>query len=785
VTATAAPVRADRPPEPGAARDAPVASVAATAAAALLGVAAAAWLGGALFGGARPVVVALAGGLLGVGLVVASYRVRHASLVQYLVLPAAVAAGAAVAVIDSGADVGELPQLAVDAVRLGGLGQPPVPFGPGWQLVVVVLMACLGAATTAVAVTANRPALGVFVPAPLVFAVALLQPAEGSLWAGGTALLLLVAGLLVAHGAELARRGATTGRFELRRLARGAALLAVLAGAVVGLNAVGFLFPQPREAPALPAQQPESQPADSDEVLFTVRADDAADTDEAGPWRVGTFDVYDDHQWLLPPADSRRRRELEPDGAVPDDDVAGGASRTATFVLAGFDRRHVPHLPNPQAVTDTEATVAYDPRTQALWLGEPHPTGVSYTVRAPAPPSDDELADAPPLPDPLPETLERYVQAPAPPAAVETVLADAPAGSPWQRFQHLRQALYDEVTLAGPGEVVEVAPARVVELLDGGQASPFELAAAETLLARWAGLPARIGFGFLGGAPTGDRPDEVEVRGEHAANWVELHVPGQGWVPAIGSPERVKETLGDSSGGSPGGSSGGSSPGQSTSEDGSGSDGSSATALGLTVYVPVGLDSPRLFYETVRYWLMMATPMVAALALLWVFYPAGVKVARRARRRRWAHQRGLAERIAVSYAELRDAARDLNVGEAGATPLSFVGQVEADAEHAELAWLVTRALWGDLRRDLRVEDADAAEELAASVRRRLRKAQSALTVALAVAGRTSLREPYTHHVPNLWPRRRPTRRRRVARRPAGAPPRVGRRRGHRLGTWWG
>ena len=41
----------------------------------------------------------------------------------------------------------------------------------------------------------------------------------------------------------------------------------------------------------------------------------------------------------------------------------------------------------------------------------------------------------------------------------------------------------------------------------------------------------------------------------------------------------------------------------------------------------------------------------------------------------------------------------------------------------ELAWLVTRALWGDLQRDLRDEDVVFAEEAAASLRRRLRGAQ--------------------------------------------------------------
>ena len=77
-----------------------------------------------------------------------------------------------------------------------------------------------------------------------------------------------------------------------------------------------------------------------------------------------------------------------------------------------------------------------------------------------------------------------------------------------------------------------------------------------------------------------------------------------------------------------------------------------------------------------------------------------------------------------------------------------------DEEHAELAWLVTRALWGDLARDLRDDDAEAGELLAASLRRRLFGAQSAGTRLTAATSRSSLRQPYDRGLPNPWPRKR-------------------------------
>ena len=56
--------------------------------------------------------------------------------------------------------------------------------------------------------------------------------------------------------------------------------------------------------------------------------------------------------------------------------------------------------------------------------------------------------------------------------------------------------------------------------------------------------------------------------------------------------------------------------------------------------------------------------------------------------------------MAVAYCELRDRMIDLALPGRGTTPLELVELVEEDEEHAELAWLVTRGLWGDLRSGL-------------------------------------------------------------------------------------
>jgi hypothetical protein len=65
-----------------------------------------------------------------------------------------------------------------------------------------------------------------------------------------------------------------------------------------------------------------------------------------------------------------------------------------------------------------------------------------------------------------------------------------------------------------------------------------------------------------------------------------------------------------------------------------------------------------------------------------------------------------------------------------------------DDEHTELAWLVTRVLWGDLQTDATLELAVAAEELSRSLRRRLSGAQPATVRFVAAVSRLSLRNPF-------------------------------------------
>ena len=692
-----------------------------TCGSALLATLAFAWVAGCVFDGLLPRVVAVAGAILGVGAVLGSTRTRRPSLTQYAGAGAAVMAGALLAVSFAGGDA-NLPALVVEALQGGGLGQPPVAFDPGWRFLLFVTTALLGQATAGLALALGRPRIAAVLAVPFVVGGALLQPPDTEVVATLVALLLLIASLAVSFGADLAAQGATSGSFELRRLGRGALALVLLGGAMFGVAQVGFLFPPPADDEIVPPMRPPPPPPTVDRVLFTVSAPRPA------PWRLGTLDVYDGTAWLTPPFDPSA--QVAVDGAIPSGlagDTRGEISENrfaARIELGDLAGKTLPGLANPTAVRGGPQ-VEYDPRTQMLRTAGVRPApGTTYEVEAVAPPTGDELSVAgPPGPAVLP-----FLEVPTAPAEVTALLADAPP-EPFARLQFVRSAYFAQVVAAGAGNPVDVPPRRVAEILTGEEATPYEITAAEVLLARWAGIPARLGYGWFGGEEAG--PGTWEIRPKHGATWLEAHFEGAGWVPIVGTPPRAKASTSSAP----------------RNEDPSVRP---TEELALLVYVPIELASVQLGYVLARHYFLTALPFLLAGGLAVAFYPGVVKTLRRTARRRAAHRLGARARIAAAYAELRDGVTDLRIAGPAVSPLDLLDHVEPDAEHRELAWLVTRSLWGDLRRDIEPGDVEAAEVMSRSVLRRLRSAQSALSRVASVASRASLADPWTDELPTLW-----------------------------------
>lgn len=710
-------------PEPSASLAAPQVAPLRICIAAAAATAGAGWMAASLFRGIAPRLTVIAGAILGAGMVALSYRTRRPSLVQYLVAPVAVVVGALLVLPDArgGAD---LVSLVAEALRGGGLAQPPLPFDPGWRFVLIVLMAMLSAAAASMPIALARPKLAVAFPMPVVLGGALLAPPGGEATNAAVAIGFLLTGLAISYGAELAADG-EGGAFERKRLIRGGALLVLLAVAMVAIGQARFLFPTTATDRVVPAQRPTASQVLPDRVLFEVRSNDV------GPWRLGVLDSYDGEAWLLPSYDPGRLVDLPDDGSVnlPPATIATDRATSETVFSIGALEGHVLPVP-PGAITIGRlgARVQLDPETRALRLPESSlRTGFEYTVVAVAPPSGRELSAAPSPP----AWTGAYLEVPEAPNEVVAMLAKAPRNA-WDRLQFARAALYRRVIAAGAGHAAEVPPVRVAELLRGTEATPYEITAAEALIARWAGIPARIGYGFYAGERATPTSAVATVRPLHGATWLEAYFEGFGWVPVVGVPPRARSSL-------------------SEDEKNPNANVRPSDELALTVHVPIELRSVKLLYVTVRYWTFVALGWLTGLLALWWALPGVFKVLRRMRRARWARAGGPRARISVAYAELRDAAADLGIEATVISPLGFVDALANDDEHAELAWLVTRALWGDLTRDTRDGDAIAAEEMARSVRQRLVRAQPFATRLLAIGSRTSLREPYSAEVPNLWP----------------------------------
>lgn len=667
--------------------------------------------------------IAVLGSLAGPAWTLYSLRTPRRAVAQLLLLPALLALSILVLLLLGGSPA-ELPTLVGDALESGRLLRPPVPFDPGWGPILVTATAMLGFAASWVAISLNRQMLAVAIPVPVIAITAISQPKDAQVLAGLFAFVPILAALAVLFGGDATRSGALGGEFELKRALRSLVGMVPLIAALVALSSADFLFPQPVYDPTDKPQKPKSVPlsAADDRVLFEVQTDSQI----TGPWRTGVLDVYDDDAWKLPPYDSDRFEPLAADGQLSPLRLDAEQLEVTLTIRDLGNSAVLPMLATSTAVQLTSADVVHDPRTGLLRVPEGRvPGGVVYTLSLPEYPTADQLGEVASSPN---RELAEQLEAPRPPAIVESLLQSAPQ-TPWRRLDVLRKNLLSEVTAEGAGAPVDVPREKVVDLLEGSKTgTPFEIVAAEALLARWAGVPSRIGFGFDG---LNDENGVLTVRPRNSAQWLEAWFPGYGWVPLIGQPEKARTEL-DSDPNAR------FNPAILPSDD-----------VAVEVYVPIEVQNLKLLYERVRETLFRILPFAVLAGVAYVGWPAAAKARRRQKRRRWATAHGPQAQVAVEYAELRDLAIDLNVGDEWDTPLEWMHKVQPDEEHAELAWLASRALYGDMRDTVTEADARAAEELAGSMRRRLSRAQPGSTRAIAAISRTSLERPFTTELPNV------------------------------------
>lgn len=658
---------------------------------------------------------------LGAGWTVLAERSPRRSVLQ-AALPVVLLTIGALSLVSAPGGPSELPGLVGDAIEAGRSIRPPVPFDPGWRVIILVVLGTVGFAASSVAITYDRPKLGVVVPLPIIGLASVTQPESEQFIAGVGAFLPVLAAIGVLFGGDRTQTADLDRTFEIRRLLRGLVAGVPIVALLVALNSANFLFPEPVFDPDDQPQKPRAAPlsAADDRVLFEV----AGDHPFTGPWRIGALDVYEDDNWLIPGFNADRLVDLGPGGLITDLRSGNTQSEVTLTVRDLGDSAVLPILGGTTRV-ESDREIVHDPRTSTLRVPSGRaPAGLVYTLSVPDYASADQLEAVERDPG---EDLAQQLEVPDVPREIEVLIDRAPT-NPWLRLDFLRNELLEVVTASGAGAPIAVPPDKVVDLLFGSQkGTPFEIVASEALLARWAGVPSRVGFGFDGL----NVEDGVEtVRPKNAAQWVEVWFEGYGWVPLIGAPNQAEASL-DSDPNAR------FNPTIEPSDD-----------VAVEVYLPFELEDLTLLYQQIRDVLLAYGPLVLFVIAAWVGWPVAMKAVRRARRRRWAAAIGPRAQVAVEYAELRDLAIDLGIGDVYDTPIEYLAKVRDDKEHTELAWLVNRTMFGDMRITVTDDDVLAAEQLSTSLRRRLSAAQPLQLRMLAAVSRASLDQPYTEEIPN-------------------------------------
>jgi hypothetical protein len=676
--------------------------------------AAAAMVGG-IFSGASPRVYASVAGLLGITLAAAGAKLRKPLLVNAVVLVGMFGIGLLL-VIPSGFDnLLSIRQAVADARAHGNVLRPPVPLEPGWIAIIGWLMGILGFTAGWVAFVLRKPALALMLPLPVAGIAAISVPKSVQVPSGIAVLALFAMGLGLLSGAQAFGKDDERPpvSYEVRRALRSVPIVAVITVLMYLLSQANFLFPSPRIDPTHQPQRPRTVPLSKvqDRVLFEVRSS------ITGPWRIGSLDVYDGTDWRLPPFAESQLKRVPRDGIV-DHDLQPGVR--AEFTISGLKGAVLPNLPNPVGIVAEGPTLSYDGRSGNIRTTEGDiATGLKYTVAAAALPSLNELRR---VSGSVPDDLVQFTEIPDPPPAVTALIARAPKTSTWDEFNFLRTYVLDNVTVTGAGVPTAVPPSRVQDMLAGKkEGSPFEIVAAQAMLARWMHLPSRIGYGFDGGEKVGDA---LQVRPRHGATFVEVYFPTFKWLPVIGTPKHAKATIG---------------------KDGEQQTNPSvlpSNDISVQLFLPVLTPPKSILVDQVRRVVLIVVPSILFLLLLYFSYPGVYKAVVRGRRRRAALAAGVRARIALAYAEWRDYAADYGYRYGTDTPLMFLDRFVDDDEHTEFAWLATRALWGDLDPESDEDLATAAEELSRTLRRRLAQAQPGTLRALAVISRLSMRYPY-------------------------------------------
>ncbi|MDT7570147.1 MAG: hypothetical protein QOE05_321, partial [Actinomycetota bacterium] len=272
---------------------------------------------GGIFSGASARPYAGTAGALGIALAGAVAKLRRPVLVNALVVAGMFAIGL-VLLVPSGLDsIVSLRQVVAEARAHGNVLRPPVPLEPGWIAIVGWLMGILGFTAGWIAFVLRKPALALVLPLPIAGIAAISVPKSAQVASGIAVLALFAVGLGLLSGAQAF--GQDDERppvsYEIRRALRSIPLVGLITVLMYLVSQANFLFPSPVIDPTHQPQKPKTVPLSKveDRVLFEVRSS------ITGPWRIGSLDVYDGHDWRLPPFSDSKLGRVPRDGIVDRD----------------------------------------------------------------------------------------------------------------------------------------------------------------------------------------------------------------------------------------------------------------------------------------------------------------------------------------------------------------------------------------------------------------------------------------------------------------------------------
>jgi hypothetical protein len=583
-------------------------------------------------------------------------------------------------------------------------------------------MACVGFAGAWLALDVDRPSLGLLLPLPVAAIAGISVPKDSQVVSGLAVLVLFAIGLGLLSSEQSGGADGTrpTAAYEMRKALKALPLLAVLTlGLYFLATHADFLFPKSLIDPAQQPQKPKTVPLSQvqDRVLFSV------ESKLTGPWRIGGLDVYQGNAWRLPPFAANQLKPVNESGVV---DAALPVGPAATFRVAGLGGAVLPGLPNTVAVRAQGPTLSYDARNGNIRLANGQVTpGLTYTVfGSPLAKVSDLKAINDTEFDKIDPKIRAYgLQIPPMPPAVASLIDQAPKTSKFDTYQFLFSHTLKDITAKGAGAPVDISADRVNDLIGGSKTgSPYEIVATQAMLARWIGIPSRIGYGFDQGTVVGN---VREVRPNNGISFVEVYFPGKKWIPIIGTPEKAEPTVG-------------SDPSLQKKDASI----KPSNDIAVQLYLPTFTPPPSVLGKQIAVGVLLAIPFLLFLYLLYLLYPGLKKARLRSQRRAAALEAGTRARVALAYSEWRDYATDFGFFYPTDTPLMFLDRFIDDEEHNELAWLTTRTIWGDLQGADDPALATVAEELSRALRRRLASAQPGTVRLVAGVSRLSLRDPY-------------------------------------------